>query len=148
VRNALWGNGILFRNSRSIDLKTYIRNVPRKGRGVFAVSEIGSGELIFTNSVVEIPVSQVAAIRDTVLSLYVFDWPGPRQNKKSVKWSRCCVVLGEGMLINHSEAPNSCWEIDKESRTVSFFANRRIEKDEEITHNYHWAVELTSKFIE
>ena len=47
------------------------------------------------------------------------------------------VVLGLGMVYNHSFSPNAEWEIyEKDGRFVRFFALRDIKKGEEIFHDY------------
>ena len=120
-------------------MKVEVRSAAAKGRGVFATSAINKGELICLNHVVEIPLDQQFAVRDMILGSYVFDWPGPRQTEKSKKWTSCCVVLGEGSIINHSGNPNSAWCAGKKESAIIFFALRRIEAGEEITHDYCWS---------
>ena len=47
------------------------------------------------------------------------------------------VVLGLGMVYNHSFSPNAEWEIyEKDGRFVRFFALKDIKKGEEIFHDY------------
>jgi SET domain-containing protein len=47
------------------------------------------------------------------------------------------VVLGLGMVYNHSDAPNAEWEVcESDDRFVKFFALTDIKQDEEILHDY------------
>ena len=45
------------------------------------------------------------------------------------------VVLGYGMLYNHSSRPNLAW-VQSDRATVTFTAKRAIKQGEELTHDY------------
>ena len=45
------------------------------------------------------------------------------------------VVLGCGMLYNHSSRPNLSW-VQSNRSTVTFTAKRAIKRGEELTHDY------------
>ena len=123
-----------------------VRSAPGKGRGVFSIWKIEPGETICRCHVIEVPPVQDAAVRDTVLGTYVFDWPGPRQKEDSQKWSTCCIALGVASLINHSSSPNSKWFCFLESKEICFIATKTIHPGEEVVHDYHWEGDL-SKLI-
>lgn len=47
------------------------------------------------------------------------------------------LVLGYGMIYNHSYNPNIQWKIiDYNKRIIKFFAVRDISANEELCHNY------------
>ena len=68
-----------------------------------------------------------APTRKGVLTDYVFE--SVRQSNHVV------LVLGYGMLYNHSDDPNLEYDQD-DAGVVTFFATRAIEPDEELTITY------------
>jgi hypothetical protein len=94
----------------------------RRGRGVFAARAFAEGEHVEVCPTVELPSDET----DGLLGDYVFD---------SVNGNGAVVlVLGYGMLYNHSEQANLAY--DQDERTVTFTAARAIEPDEELTIDY------------
>jgi uncharacterized protein len=51
------------------------------------------------------------------------------------------VVLGYGMLFNHSYKPNATYDINFENHTFDFYAYTDIEAGEEILINYNGDVD-------
>ena len=46
------------------------------------------------------------------------------------------LMMGHGMLYNHSENANASWEIDDDNRFVRFYATKDVAAGEEILHDY------------
>lgn len=93
-----------------------------KGRGVYADRAYKKGETIERCQVILVPFRE---IRETdTLIFYVSMWH-----------SRCyAVMLGNGMLYNHSDTPNATFGPDR--RIMRFRALRGIHKGEELTIDY------------
>jgi hypothetical protein len=96
-----------------------VRVGPR-GRGVFATRTFAEGETVETCPTVEI--SQGGGD----LADYLFE---------STKEGMFLVVLGFGMLYNHSADPNVDYYQD-DGDTLDFIALRRVERGEELTISY------------
>ena len=96
-----------------------VREGPR-GRGVFATRVFADGETVEVCPTVEI--SQGGGD----LADYLFE---------STSEGYFLVVLGFGMLYNHSAQPNLDY-YQEESGTLEFVAQRRIERGEELTISY------------
>jgi uncharacterized protein len=93
-----------------------------RGRGVFATRQFAKGEVIETCPTVELADAEV----NGRLNDYVFT---------SVTEGDVLLVLGHGMLYNHSENPNVEYVQDDPS-TITFRALRRVRPDDELTIDY------------
>lgn len=103
-----------------------IRQVPGKGRGVFANRRIRKGAVIETAPVLVIPVEHLPGGKfNPALGKYVYEWA-----RKKV-----ALCLGYGSLYNHSYRPNADYE--HERAAIRYRALRAIEAGEEITINYN-----------
>jgi uncharacterized protein len=96
-----------------------VREGPR-GRGVFATRTFAEGETVEVCPTVEISEG------GGDLADYLFE---------STNEGMFLVVLGFGMLYNHSAEPNIDYFQDDGS-TLEFVAQRRIERGEELTISY------------
>jgi SET domain-containing protein len=94
-----------------------------RGRGVFAARAFATGDEIEVCPTVEIPRREAKG----VLADYVFDSARSR--------GAVVLVLGYGMLYNHSEDPNVEYDQDDDG-VVTFYAMRAIEPGEELTITY------------
>jgi SET domain-containing protein len=94
-----------------------------RGRGVFAARAFAADEEIEVCPTVEIPRAEAKG----VLADYVFD---SARSRRAV-----VLVLGYGMLYNHSEDPNVEYDQDDDG-VVTFYAMRAIEPGEELTITY------------
>jgi uncharacterized protein len=104
-----------------------VRQVSRKGRGVFARRRIPKGAVIERVPLIVVPIGEVfGQAQRSKLADYVF------------KWTRNTVViaLGYGSLYNHSYQPNARF-YDEGRLTQVFAAIRDIQAGEEITVNYN-----------
>jgi SET domain-containing protein len=107
--------------------KIEIRKSKLHGWGVFAKSDIKSGEILEEDSFLIIPMSQNES--SSIFIDYRFNFP--RTN------SKCQVIpFGFSCLYNHSEKPNAAWETNDENNLFIFSAIRDIKKDEEICIYY------------
>ncbi len=96
-------------------------------RGVFATRDIAKGELLHEAPVIPYPNSEHILIEQTVLEDYVYEYG----------INHSAIVLGYGMLFNHSYKPNCTYEISFETHTFSYYAYTDIKKGEEILINYN-----------
>ena len=96
-----------------------VREGPR-GRGVFATRTFAEGETVETCPTVEI------ADGGGALADYLFE---------STNEGHFLVVLGFGMLYNHSAAPNVDY-YQEDGESLDFVATRRVERGEELTISY------------
>lgn len=100
-----------------------IRQVPGKGRGVFARENISRDEIIER---VPLLILKSAEVETSELMDYAFVW-----GKDTV-----AIALGYGSIYNHSYQPNARY-FDGPGRTKRFLALRNIAAGEEITVNYN-----------
>jgi SET domain-containing protein len=92
------------------------------GRGVFATRRFAKGEVIETCPTVEVADADVTGR----LNDYVF---------MSVRDGDVLLVLGHGMLYNHSPVPNVEYVQDEPS-TITFRALRKVRPGDELTIDY------------
>lgn len=99
--------------------------IPNSDRGVFASKDIKKGEVIEVAPILVLEFTDLVETRWNLLFEYYF-------------WMDDYVVLalGYGSLYNHSKNPNCEYKIDKNEKTITFTAIRRILEDEEIYFNY------------
>lgn len=100
-----------------------------KGRGIFALRKIASGETIEEAPVVVVPANQVTHLDATVLGDYYFVWGDDEK--------QAALLLGLCSLCNHSYEPNARFFTHAERQTIEFVALREIATGEEITANYN-----------
>lgn len=100
-------------------------------RGVFATVDIAKGTLLHQAPVLSYPNEQHKHIEKTLLGDYAFEFG----------IGRSAILLGYGMLFNHSYEPNASYEINFENETFDFSAHRDIKAGEEILINYNGDVD-------
>lgn|SRR5262245_2225591 len=104
-----------------------VRQTAKKGRGVFAHTNIRKGVVIERVPLIVVPVAEVfGQAQRTKLADYVFNW-----TRDTV-----VIALGYGSLYNHSYQPNANF-YDEGHLTQVFAAIRDIQAGEEITVNYN-----------
>ena len=94
----------------------------RHGRGVFATRRFVKGELVESCPTVEVPDSEVTGR----LGDYVY---------LSVRNRDVLLVLGYGMLYNHSENPNVEY-VQEDPGTIEFLALRAVKPGDELMIDY------------
>jgi len=101
-----------------------VKQMPRKGRGVFARSHIAKGTVIEQVPVIVVPAREMQS-RRSVLADYTYEWGG----------DTVAIALGYGCLYNHSYRPNA--EVQSRGRSLMFIAIRTIRPGQEVTFNYN-----------
>lgn len=114
-----------------IEIKTSPLSDGEFNRGVFATCDIKKGTLFHEAPVVPYPNDQHKYIEKTVLEDYVYEYG----------INHSAVVLGYGMLFNHSYEPNATYEINFDKHTFDYFAYKDIKAGEEILINYNGEVD-------
>ncbi|PWT95801.1 MAG: SET domain-containing protein-lysine N-methyltransferase [Bacteroidetes bacterium] len=100
-------------------------------RGVFATVDIAKGELIHEAPVLPYPNKEHVFIEKTLLADYAFEYG----------INHTAILLGYGMLFNHSYEPNCTYEINFKNHTFDFYAYTDIKAGEEILINYNGDVD-------
>jgi SET domain-containing protein len=103
-----------------IEIKTSTISDGEFNRGVFATRDIAKGELIHEAPVIPYPNEQDEFIEKTVLADYVFEYG----------INHSAVILGYGMLFNHSYEPNATYDINFENHTFDYYAYTDIKAGE------------------
>jgi uncharacterized protein len=103
-----------------------VRQVPRVGRGVFALASFDVGEEVEVCEVLLVPEEQVPHIDQTVMFSYYYGW----QHGSAV------VALGFGSLYNHSYRPNADYVKDFESGVIRIVALTAIGPGQEVRIDY------------
>lgn len=108
-----------------------IRESPKRGLGVFAVTDIAAGTTIERAPVLEFPTNDLYSPAGTALiASYVF-----ARSTDTVG-----LTLGFGSLYNHSWSPNATYE-DLPGNVKHFYAVIAINAGDEVTINYNGAVD-------
>lgn len=114
-----------------IEIKTSPLSDGEFNRGVFATCDIKKGELLHEAPVISYPNEQHQYIEQTLLADYAFEYG----------IGRSAILLGYGMLFNHSYEPNATYEINFKNQTFDFFAYTDIKAGDEILINYNGDVD-------
>lgn len=101
-------------------------------RGVFATCDIEKGKLIHEAPVIAYPNDQHQHIEKTLLADYAFEYG----------INHSAILLGYGMLFNHSYQPNANYEINFDNHTFEFYAYTDIKAGDEILINYNGDVDI------
>lgn len=96
-------------------------------RGVFATCDIKKGVLLHAAPVISYPNEQHEHIEKTILADYAFEYGA----------NHTAMLLGYGMLFNHSYEPNATYDINFDQHTFDFFAYKDIKAGEEVLINYN-----------
>lgn len=111
-----------------MNTKVEVKITPRKGRGVFATTNIEEGEIVESCPTLTLTPTERKYCSHTLLNYYMYPWRSTRS---------ASVVLGYGSIYNHSFNPNADWKQNFKSKTMVYRALRNIKKGEEITVNYN-----------
>ena len=114
-----------------IEIKTSKLSDGEFNRGVFAKQDIAKGDLIHEAPVIPYPNEEHVHIEKTLLADYMFEYGA----------NHTALLLGYGMLFNHSYTPNADYELNFDNHTVDFFAFTDIKAGEEILINYNGDVD-------
>ena len=114
-----------------IEIKTSTLSNGEFNRGVFATQKISKGQLIHEAPVIAYPNEEHQYIEKTLLADYAFEYG----------INHTAILLGYGMLFNHSYTPNATYEINFDNHTFDFYAYKDINAGEEILINYNGDVD-------
>ncbi|QOT00764.1 SET domain-containing protein-lysine N-methyltransferase [Brevibacterium sp. JNUCC-42] len=110
-----------------IEIKNSTLSNGEFNRGVFASRDIRKGELIHAAPVIPYPNEEHVFIEKTLLADYAFEYGE----------NHTALLLGYGMLFNHSYKPNATYENNFENFTIDFYAYTDIKAGEEVLINYN-----------
>ncbi len=114
-----------------IEVKTSKVSEGEFNRGVFATCDIKKGQLLHEAPVIAYPNEEHVHIEKTILDDYAFEYG----------INHSAILLGYGMLFNHSYEPNAIYEINFDNHTFDFYAYTDIKAGEEIFINYNGDVD-------
>ena len=114
-----------------IEVKTSPVSDGEFNRGVFATEDIPKGTMFHQAPVIAYPNEQHEHIEKTLLADYAFEYG----------INHTAVLLGYGMLFNHSYHANADYEINFDNHSFDFFAHKDIKAGEEIFINYNGEVD-------
>jgi hypothetical protein len=120
--------------NKFIQPKVYVGKSKISGLGVFASEDIPAGEIIEQCPVVLLDTT-FQQNKDWVLNRYAFTWGCGCQICQK-HGHTMALVLGNGMIYNHSEEPNSYWTQDTALKYFTLHSIVDIKKDEEIVWYY------------
>jgi uncharacterized protein len=108
-----------------------------RGRGVVAVRDLESGQLVERSPVLIIPACDRPVIDGTVIFTYVFMWEHHtvEQDLYSHR-GRSAIALGYTSLLSHSYEPNCIFIRHIDELFIDVFAKRAIRAGEELTIDY------------
>ena len=110
----------------SEDKKIIVQDSTIHGHGVFALVPIAKDDTIERCTYLVIDDDDLQEANR--LNDYLFNSPGAEGDY--------LLMMGHGMLYNHSTQANASWEIDDDNRFVRFYATQDIAAGEEILHDY------------
>jgi SET domain-containing protein len=147
-------SGLLEDRPRHIDAltprmrKITIADFGARGRGVVALSDLASGELIERSPVLIIPDSDRARCDDTIIFTYVFMWEHDSCEEDLYRHQgRAAIALGYSSLLSHSPRPNCTFVRHIDELYIDVFANRNISAGEELTIDYQMTLWFTPTAI-
>jgi hypothetical protein len=106
----------------------YIKTIKGKGRGVFCRRLIRKDERIETSPLLILPAEDHDPVNGTLLSNYFFHF---NRDERTLALS-----LGFGSLYNHGRDPNAAYFLDRENKTMTYYALEDIPRGREICINY------------
>jgi len=108
--------------------KIEVKVTPNRGRGVFALKNFATNEIIESAPVLRLTPKERKHCARTLLNFYMYPWKSTRS---------ASIVLGYGSLYNHSFEPNADWKQNFKTKTMVYRALKPIKKGEEILVNYN-----------
>ena len=108
--------------------KLFVKEIKGKGRGVFCKQRIGKDEIIEVCPVLALPAQDHDTLVNSGLVDYFFNF-----NKEE---NTLALALGFGSLYNHAVHSNAAYTLNRESKTLTFYALKDIDPNTEICINY------------
>lgn len=115
-----------------------LKITPDRGRGVFVIGDIETGDSIEISPMLAISKEDCEWIDETDLSRYRYELLSTDDDGNPEIIG--LIALGYGSLYNHSFDPNADYEIENDvdgNFTIEFFAIKPILDGEEVTINYN-----------
>jgi len=106
----------------------FIKDIKGKGRGVFCKQTISKDEEFEISPVLVLPAEDYDTVRASQLVDYFFNF--------NVAENTLALALGFGSLYNHAVYSNAAYVLDREAKTITFFALEDINPGTEICINY------------
>jgi hypothetical protein len=106
----------------------FIKKINGKGRGVFCNQLISKDEEFEQCPVLVLPAKDYDTVKASKLVDYFFSF-----NKEE---NTLALALGFGSLYNHAVYSNAAYVLDRETKTITFFAIEDIRPGTEICINY------------
>lgn len=106
----------------------YIKTVKGKGRGVFCKQLIAKDEVFETAHVIVLPAQDYNTATASSLCDYFFNF--------DKELGTLALVLGFGSLYNHAVHSNAGYSLNKETKTMQYYAVEDIKPGAEICINY------------
>jgi len=106
----------------------FIKDIKGKGRGVFCKQLLTKDEEFEISPVLVLPAEDYDTVRASQLVDYFFSF-----NKEE---NTLALALGFGSLYNHAVYSNAAYVLDREAKTITFFALEDIKPGTEICINY------------
>ena len=97
------------------------------GRGLFATEAIAADVLLMSAPVLLIPPGERAALEETIVDHYVYEWDDD---------GTAALVLGVSSMCNHASDPNAYLWLVPDDLRAELWSTRRIAVDEEVTVSY------------
>lgn len=104
-----------------------VRESPVAGRGLFATKRIAADTLLMEAPVLVVPAEQRAALRETLVDDYVYEWDDD---------GAAGLVLGVSSMCNHSPDPNAYLWLVPDTESAELWTIKPVRKGEEITVSY------------
>lgn len=108
--------------------QVHVAKTEHKGRGVFAKKDFHPGETIEVCPVIVLNPEESKNYEHTILGEYLYEWESEDDG---------AVILGYGLLYNHSFTPNAEYVRDFEQKCMIYKAIKPIHNGEEILINYN-----------
>lgn len=106
----------------------FIKDIKGKGRGVFCKQTIAKDEEFEISPVLVLPAEDYDTVRASQLVDYFFNF--------NVAENTLALALGFGSLYNHAVYSNAAYVLNREAKTITFFALEDINPGTEICINY------------
>jgi SET domain-containing protein len=118
----------------SLPLRTCeIKMTPKKGRGVFALLPVTTGQVIDSSPVLVIPSIYYDIVKGFPFISHTFVW---RDNRKNRSHKSGAIVFGAMSFCNHANSPNAKIVKNYSDKIMYLKAIRPIAAGEEITIRY------------
>jgi SET domain-containing protein len=107
----------------------YLKKTKGKGWGVFCKRKIPRGKVFEVAPIIYMPRRFCRRMSHTPVDSYRFEFWG----------DTTAIVLGYASVYNHSQKGANCeYNINRRSKTYSFYATKDIPAHTEILHDYNW----------